>query len=152
MQEEDFIRQITEGADNPFRVPEGYFDSLTDRVMSRLPARTKSASDSLLQTTPEGLKRDSRGFSEAIPTVGLKRDSRGLQPTVGFRLSYVWRYAAVLLVAFGVGLTFLLHSRHEQRLAESDTAVEYQEDYINDVFDYAMISSSDIELYLTEAQ
>ncbi|MCD7720803.1 MAG: hypothetical protein LUI09_01080 [Prevotellaceae bacterium] len=112
MQEEDFIRQITEGADNPFRVPEGYFDSLTDRVMSQLPARKRNV----------------------------------------FSLRYVWRYAAVLLVAFGVGLTFLLHSRHEQRLAESDIELEYQEDYIDDVFDYAMISSSDIELYLTEAQ
>ncbi len=37
MKEEDIIRKITEGAENPFRVPEGYFSDFTDRLMTRLP-------------------------------------------------------------------------------------------------------------------
>ena len=31
------------GQTNPFRVPDGYFDQLTERVMSQLPEREKTA-------------------------------------------------------------------------------------------------------------
>ncbi len=37
MKEEDLIRKLTEGKGTPFQVPEGYFDSFTDRMMARLP-------------------------------------------------------------------------------------------------------------------
>ncbi len=37
MNEEDFIRTLTQQKPNPFRTPEGYFDSLADRIISRLP-------------------------------------------------------------------------------------------------------------------
>jgi len=36
--EEKYIRERV-GQDNPFRVPEGYFEQLTDQVMSQLPNR-----------------------------------------------------------------------------------------------------------------
>lgn len=37
MNEEDFIRKLTEQKSNPFRTPEGYFDRLADDIISRLP-------------------------------------------------------------------------------------------------------------------
>ncbi|MCD8301684.1 MAG: hypothetical protein LUC44_01545 [Prevotellaceae bacterium] len=117
MKEEDIIRKITEGADNPFRVPEGYFSDFTGRLMSQLPQP----------------KRKPRRFALTV-----------------------WRYAAVLLVCLGAGLAVLLASQNRgASLAQSgaDTETEYaDEDYINDALDYAVISGSDIELYLTEAQ
>lgn len=36
MKEEDFIREQA-GKENPFKVPEGYFESLTKQVMNQLP-------------------------------------------------------------------------------------------------------------------
>lgn len=42
MKEEDKIRKKI-GAENPFRVPDGYFDNLTSEVMSRLPEKEKNA-------------------------------------------------------------------------------------------------------------
>lgn len=38
MNEEEYIKNRMPGK-NPFSVPEGYFDSLTEKVMSRLPER-----------------------------------------------------------------------------------------------------------------
>ncbi|MDO4164148.1 MAG: hypothetical protein Q4D56_07140 [Bacteroides sp.] len=42
MKEEDnILRKV--GTENPFRVPEGYFENLTSDVMSRLPEKESSA-------------------------------------------------------------------------------------------------------------
>lgn len=41
MKEEDKIRKEV-GTDNPFRVPEGYFEEFTSNLMSRLPEKAKS--------------------------------------------------------------------------------------------------------------
>ncbi|MBQ4386507.1 MAG: hypothetical protein II822_02720 [Prevotella sp.] len=41
--EELFIREKA-GTDNPFRVPEGYFDQLTARVMAQLPEQPRQQS------------------------------------------------------------------------------------------------------------
>ncbi len=112
MKDEDIIRKMTEGAKNPFVVPEGYFDGFTARLMAtRLPA--------------------------------AQRRPRRILPRI-------WRYAAALFVVLGAG-TVLLFSSRSNRLAENDGAEQYQEEYINDALDYALVSNSNIELYLTEA-
>lgn len=41
MKEEDKLQKMI-GTENPFRVPEGYFENLTSEVMNRLPEREKS--------------------------------------------------------------------------------------------------------------
>lgn len=38
MKEEDKIRKAT-GTENPFRVPDGYFENLTSEIMNRLPEK-----------------------------------------------------------------------------------------------------------------
>ncbi len=40
--EEKYIKERL-GQDNPFRVPDGYFNSLTDRVMNQLPERQQKS-------------------------------------------------------------------------------------------------------------
>ena len=42
IQEEKLLRQITAGKDNPFRVPEGYFEQFTDKLMQQLPQQPSS--------------------------------------------------------------------------------------------------------------
>ena len=41
MKEEDKLQKMI-GTENPFRVPEGYFENLTSEVMNRLPEKEKS--------------------------------------------------------------------------------------------------------------
>lgn len=42
MKEEDKLQKMI-GTENPFRVPEGYFESFTSEVMNRLPEKEKLA-------------------------------------------------------------------------------------------------------------
>lgn len=38
-QEELTLKKLTAGKENPFRVPDGYFDTFTERLMKQLPAQ-----------------------------------------------------------------------------------------------------------------
>lgn len=42
-QEEKTLRQLTEGRENPFHVPDGYFEQFTDRLMQQLPRQERKA-------------------------------------------------------------------------------------------------------------
>ena len=111
------------GRKNSFRVPEGYFDQLTDRVMAQLPEREQQAVEVSLSSR--------RPKSRLV----------ALRP---------WLYAAACTVAVVVmGLTF--HHSHEpaeeQPLA-STTNTESQ--YIDEAADYAMLDNAEIYAYLAE--
>ena len=116
MNEEDIIRKITDGAPNPFRVPDGYFDEFTSRLISNLPKAER--------------QKEEKGSSH-------------------IRL---WRYAAALILVAGLGTTFLFTQKTADNIAEVSQQELYQEDYINEALDYAMVDNQHIELYLTEAQ
>ncbi len=135
MNEEDIIKKMTEGKENPFRVPDGYFEGFTARLMSQLPAAE--------QAPAQERKREKQTIFRLQPAA----------PESGARLrpSVLWRYAAILFVVAGVGLTLLFTNNAKDNLAESEATEEYQEDYINDALDYALIGNTNIEIYLTEA-
>ncbi len=123
-----------EGRENPFLVPEGYFETFTQRLMSRLPD----------EATPQS----------ALPLLGQQGRERNPR---GWARQW-WKYAAAVVVVCGVGLGALrLTLRQEGEgtslaTAGDDTETLYGEEYINDALDYAIVRNSDIELYLTEAQ
>jgi len=116
MKEEDLIKKMTEGAPNPFRVPDGYFENFTSRVMKALPAQE------------------------------AKTERKTLF------LSHLWRYAAAIVIVLAFGLAFLYSEKKGETVAESAQQEYYQEEYINDALDYAMVDNQEIEMYLTEAQ
>lgn len=119
MKEEQFIRNLTEGKENPFRVPEGYFEGLNLRLAKRLETPRK------------------------------QRTARTL-----------WGVAAAAAVAMVMGLTLLLnfsHSRHSgdaagMMMAEATIAddVQYSDEYVSELMDYAMVGNAEIEDYLTQ--
>ena len=106
--------RITElgGKQNPFRVPEGYFESFNERLTARLPQRKPSK------------------------VVSLRRN--------------LWRYAAALVVVFGVGSA--LYWNRDIAYALSYNEETAQEQYFNDALDYAMVDNMEIAAYLTEAE
>ncbi len=108
MKEEELLRSITGTKPTPFRVPEGYFDTLTERITSSLP--------------PIRRKR---------PTLRL------------------WKYAAATLFLIAAGAALTLTTRKNAQTAQAEQA---ERQYLDDALDYAMITSDDIEFYLTEAQ
>ncbi len=137
MKEEDIIKKLTEGRENPFRVPDGYFEGFTGRLMSRLPVEEPKEQLSVIEEQ-----------EPQFSVIEEQAETTRIRPML---FSHVWRYAAVLLVAVGVGLTFLFTNAEKDSLAEGDATEEYQEDYINDALDYALIGNTNIEIYLTEA-
>ena len=52
MKEEDNIRKKV-STENPFTVPEGYFDNLTDEIMSKLPEKEEILPTKELSTGPK---------------------------------------------------------------------------------------------------
>lgn len=52
-EEDDILKKI--GKNNPFRVPDGYFEHLTSEIMSRLPEKERS--ELVVQTRPTAWQR-----------------------------------------------------------------------------------------------
>lgn len=116
------------GKGNPFRVPEGYFDQLTDRVMAQLPEREQQA--------------EQISLSDRHPKSRLV----ALRP---------WLYAAACTVAVVVmGLTFYSHDvAEEQPLASTsttNTATNTESQYIDEAADYVMLDNAEIYACLAE--
>ena len=113
------------GKENPFRVPEGYFDQLTDRVMAQLPEREQQA--------------EQISLSDRHPKSRLV----ALRP---------WFYAAACTIAVVVmGVTFLSHdSAEEQPLASTSTTTNTESQYIDDAADYVMLDNAEIYACLAE--
>ena len=112
------------GKENPFRVPEGYFDQLTDRVMAQLPEREQQAEQTSL--------------SDRHPKSRLV----ALRP---------WLYAAACTIAVVVmGVTFLSHDSAEEQPLASTSTTNTESQYIDDAADYVMLDNAEIYACLAE--
>ena len=115
------------GQGNPFRVPDGYFDQLTERVMSQLPEREQSAEQVSLMTP--------RHKSRLV----------ALRP---------WLYAAACMVAVVfMGVAFYFHQvKEDQTLANANVVntTNTESQYIDEYADYVMLDNTEIYAYLAE--
>jgi len=112
------------GKVNSFRVPEGYFDQLTERVMAQLPEREQQA---------EKISLSDRRPKSRLAT---------LRP---------WLYAAACTVAVVVmGLTFHSHDAAEEQPLASTSITNTESQYIDDAADYAMLDNAEIYACLVE--
>ena len=123
MNEEEYISNQL-GKRNPFTTPEGYFEQLTERVMSRLPEDVAPA-------------------AEEIPITRRQGTLRRLRP---------WLYAACLCGVIAGGALYVNRSsapaQPQQEVAiatnsEADT-------YVDDAANYAMVDNQDIYVYLAD--
>lgn len=116
------------GQTNPFRVPDGYFDQLTERVMSQLPEREQTA--------------------EQVSLSAPRHKSRlvALRP---------WLYAAACMVAVAfMGVAFYFHQvKEEQTLADANVVntTNTESQYIDEYADYAMLDNAEIYAYLADS-
>lgn len=124
--------QRAEGTtENPFKVPEGYFDTLCSRVMAQLPEEQ----------------------AKQVPM--HKEAQKAVKRTL---IPRVWKYAAVVAVGAIVSLSVLipnLSQKENPQLASSEELGQaeqeyYDEQYAFDALEYAMVDNNEIALYLTE--
>lgn len=114
---------------NPFRVPEGYFEGLTARVMAQIPETTAAPATE-------------REEAQVIQMPAAKKNNRWIG----------WSVAAAACIA---GLVFMrsLNSEvtmHHNLTAQTETVAEpsYDEEYQQEVMDYAMVDNYDVYQYL----
>lgn len=111
----------TQGGSNPFKVPEGYFDTLCDRVMAQLPEQQKPIRRTLIPR----LWRYA-----AVLVVGV----------VG---------SACLLIPHLKGGQDNQLAQTDV-VEDSEVGYYYDDDYFSDALDYAMVDNNEIAMYLTE--
>lgn len=124
--EEKYIKEKA-GQENPFRVPEGYFDQLASQVMAKLPECAPQAGQVQL---PE---RRQKSRQVALRT---------------------WFYAAACVVAIVV-MTLSFHFKQdvaavadEQVAAQTETNIDNT--YMDDAADYAMLDNAEIYACLAD--
>ena len=132
--EEKILREQM-GSKNPFRVPEGYFEHLTDKVMQRLPEETVPAAQTV----------------QMVPTI-----KKGRSTTLLRRLRPLFYAAACLVVAI-FGFTLFFNKTIEKEQPQQVTFANAQQidtqasdEYLEEAVDYAMLDNQDIYYLLAE--
>jgi len=125
---EDYIKQLA-GKDNPFSVPDGYFDTLASRLLSDLPDEQPSHDDT---------------DSPAATIVAMPRRH-------GLRV-LLYAAACLCIAVCGVSLYFAKLSPTGNADKPTAAATHIQtattESYEEEMADYAMMDNSDIYAYL----
>ena len=121
--EEAYIRSRMNG-NNPFKVPEGYFDNLTSRIMAGI---------------PEGLPKGFADKKAPAPVISLKERLRPLL------------YAAAVIVMAVCSLTIYFN---QDETADADQSIVAQtsangDTYFEEMADYTMMDSYEIYACLT---
>lgn len=124
LNEETYINERF-GKKNPFTVPDGYFEQLSERVMSRLPENATAAAAETAKA--------------AAPAKHRPALIRRLRP---------WLAAACIVGAIVCATVYLPPmlnpSQPINELADATTA----DTYVDDAADYAMVDNQDIYAYL----
>ena len=123
MKEEEIISKHLKG-NNPFRTPDGYFDSFNSRLMQRIAEQTPATTEAKVVSIHQRRMRYFRYAAAAVITgvclvAGTYFGTRGTTPT-------------------------------EQMQTAANFDIE-NEDYIDAALDYEMINNRQIAYYLTEA-
>lgn len=134
MKEEDFILKQF-GKEDGFKVPEGYFAGLTERVMQQIPSQQEES-------------------CHRMKVLPLHR-----------RILRYWSVAAAVAIVFTVGGLWhylRVERTNSEILAEmpvpdkvQDTVVSPDDEellLLEEILDYAMVENSEIAYYLTENQ
>lgn len=111
---------------NPFSVPEGYFEQLTERVMANI---------------PETPKEEAGERSGKVVVMPSRRPNRWIG----------WSVAAAACIAVAILFTSIpqstaIDTKNTAKVSQQD---QVDEQYEQDVIEYAMIDNSDIYSYLS---
>lgn len=120
MKEEDKLRKEL-GMENPFRVPEDYFEGFTSQLMSRLPEKEKS---DVFRT----------------PTTWEK-----IRPWVYMAAMFVGAALIIRVASSRVDVPV-----HEQSVLADDTDMEIEMEYIDVAIDNSMLDDYSLYVYLTD--
>lgn len=119
MNEEQYLINKA-GKENPFRVPEGYFDSLASQVMSRVDAEGNKPQD--------------------MPMIEKMAKTVWLRPVL---------YAAASVCALFISVTAYQHFTAQPVENTTEQVAVYSDNSFDEAADYVMIDNQDIYACLT---
>jgi hypothetical protein len=126
MKKEEEIIKMRCGKENPFRVPQGYFDDFATKLMAQLPEKEE----------------------KVIKLVPKHNRWHTLRPML-----YI--AACICAAIFSVTLV-MKHNSHEQNNGVNTARMEIQQnssnDYVDEAVDYAMIDNHEIYACVTNQQ
>lgn len=112
--------------ENPFRVPDGYFDQLAERVMASLPEETVTPMIGQMESDKSGQQSSVKG---RVATV------RRLRP---------WMWAAACFTGIIMLGTVYFTTMPDNQAEQTVASASFSESYIDEACDYAMLDNQDI--------
>lgn len=125
----EILQQEQKKAQSSFRVPENYFDSLTERIMSNIPADQQSA--------------------VIIPLDAKKKQNKA-------RTVHLTRWAAACACVIIIGVTSVMHFHHTANVTDATAENQpnaqsvFVDDALNEAADYVMIDNQDMYSLLAD--
>ena len=129
--EEQMLKELGFNNANPFKTPEGYFDTLSERIMARIDEEETKTAEKKAETV------------QVAEVVSLKQKKTSV---INYAIRWAVAAAACLALVF-VGADYF---REENKsIAQNQTvAEEYDDEYAEDMISYSMMDESDVYCYL----
>ena len=129
--EEQMLKELGLSNANPFKTPEGYFDTLSERIMARIDEEETKAAEEKADTV------------QVAEVVSLKQKKTSV---INYAIRWAVAAAACLALVF-VGADYF--SEENKSIAQNQTvAEEYDDEYAEDMISYSMMDESDVYCYL----
>ena len=129
--EEQMLKELGLSNANPFKTPEGYFDTLSDRIMARIDEEEAKTTEKKSET------------AQVAKVVSMKQKNASV-----FKYAIRWAIAAAACLALVfVGVDYF--GEGNKTIAQNQTvAEEYDDEYAEDMISYSMMDESDVYCYL----
>lgn len=129
--EEQMLKELGLSNANPFKTPEGYFDTLSDRIMARIDEEEAKTTEKKSET------------AQIAKVVSMKQKNASV-----FKYAIRWAIAAAACLALVfVGVDYF--GEENKTIAQNQTvAEEYDDEYAEDMISYSMMDESDVYCYL----
>lgn len=129
--EEQMLKELGLSNANPFKTPEGYFDTLSERIMARIDEEETKAAEEKADTV------------QVAEVVSLKQKKTSV---INYAIRWAVAAAACLALVF-VGVDYF--GEENKTIAQNQTvAEEYDDEYAEDMISYSMMDESDVYCYL----
>ncbi len=129
--EEQLLKELGLSNANPFKTPEGYFDTLSERIMARIDEEETKTAEEKAETV------------QVAEVVSLKQKKTSV---INYAIRWAVAAAACLALVF-VGVDYF--GEENKTIAQNQTvAEEYDDEYAEDMISYSMMDESDVYCYL----
>lgn len=129
--EEQMLKELGLSNANPFKTPEGYFDTLSERIMARIDEEETKTAEEKAETV------------QVTEVVSLKQKKTSV---INYAIRWAVAAAACLALVF-VGTDYF--GEENKSIAQNQTvAEEYDDEYAEDMISYSMMDESDVYCYL----